>query len=107
MGLRAGLLRESVTLLAPQVTRNDFGEEVTTWVEVVTTRARVDFRAGSRVVDVNEVANPTTVSFIIRRFPSINGYMRLRWRDNLYAIESINYEVTKQSQTIIATLVNE
>ena len=77
MGLRAGLLRESVTLLAPQVTRNDFGEEVTTWVEVVTTRARVDFRAGSRVVDVNEVANPTTVSFIIRRFPSINGYMRL------------------------------
>lgn len=107
MGLRAGLLREVVTITRPVVTRNAYGEEVTTWEEVLTTRARVDYRSGSRVVDVNEVFNPHTVTFTIRRFPDITGYMRLSWRDQLYSIESVNYEPHRQQQTIIAQVINE
>ena len=107
MGLRAGLLREQITINKPTVTRNDFGEESTTWSTVVTTRARVDFRNGTRAVEVNEVFNPYTVSFIIRRYHGLDGYMRILWRGNQYRIMSINLDVTKQQQTIIAEVVNE
>jgi SPP1 family predicted phage head-tail adaptor len=107
MGIRAGLLREKVTILKPVVTRNDYGDEVTTWEQVCTTRARVDFRSGTRAVEANEVVNPYTVTFVIRRFPQLSGYMRLSWHGNLYAIESINSEDHKQQQTIIASVINE
>ena len=65
MGLRAGLLRETITILRPIVSRNDYGEQTTTWEAVASTRARVDFRNGSRAVDVHEVTNLFTVTFII------------------------------------------
>ena len=107
MGIRAGLLRETVTIVAPVVTRNDYGEEVTTWKEVATTRARVDFRNGTRAVEANEVVNPYTVTFVIRRFVELNGYMRLRWHGNEYAIQSINHEGHNQQQVIIASVINE
>ena len=107
MGLRAGLLREVVTIYRPVVTRNDYGEETTVWELVATTRARVDFRSGNRVVEVNEVANPYTVSFILRRFLEIDPHYRLQWRNRYYTIASVNFEPAKQQQTIIAEVVNE
>ena len=107
MGLRAGLLRETMTILRPVVTRNDYGEEVTTWEQVATTRCRVDFRSGTRVVETNEVFGPTTVMFVCRRFYALDVYMRIQWHGRLYAIESVNEEGQKQSVTIIAQLINE
>lgn len=107
MGLRAGLLRESIDILQPTIERNDFGEETTTWTVAASTRARVDFRSGTRLVDVNEVAAPYTVTFIIRRFYALTEYYRLRWRGRLYSIASINFEEAKQMQTIIAQVINE
>lgn len=107
MGIRAGLLRDIVTIVSPVVTRNDYGEEVTTWEEVATTRTRVDFRSGTRAVEANEVVNPYTVTFVIRRFIQLNGYMRIRWKGREYAIESINDEGHNQQQVIIASVINE
>lgn len=107
MGLRAGLLRESVTILRPVATRNDYGEEVTTWEQVATTRCRVDFRSGTRAVETNEVFGPTTVVFTIRRFYSLDVYMRLQWHGKLYNIQSVNEESQKQCITILAELIND
>lgn len=107
MGLRAGLLRETITILRPIVSRNDYGEQTTTWETVASTRARVDFRNGSRAVDVHEVTNLFTVTFIIRRFYQVDGHWRIRWKDRIYNIESVNEEPTRQSVTIIASVINE
>lgn len=107
MGLRAGLLREQVAILRPVVSRNDFGEESTEWVKVTDTRARVDFRSGNRVVSVNEVTNPYTVTFVLRRFVEIEPNFRLAWRGRQYTIESVNSDPAHQQQTLICEVINE
>lgn len=107
MGIRAGLLRESVTILQPVVARNDYGEEVTTWEQVCTTRARVDYRSGTRAVETNEVFGPCTIIFTVRRFYDLNVYMRVQWHGNLYSIQSVNLDEPRQSVIIVAQLVNE
>jgi len=107
MGLRAGLLRESVTILRPVVTRNDYGEEVTTWEQVTTTRCRVDFRSGTRAVQTDEVFGATTVVFTLRRFYTLDVYMRLQWHGRLYSIQSVNEDNAKQYITIVADMIND
>lgn len=107
MGLRAGLLREQIVVKRRTVTRNDYGEEVDTWTDVLTTRARVDFRSGTRMVDVNEVADPHTVTFIVRLNVQVNVYDRIEWRGRLYSVQSVNEEVTRQQITILAQVINE
>ena len=107
MGLRAGLLREVIDIYRPIVTRNDFGEETTQWALVAHTRARVDYRSGSRIVEVNEVTNPYSVTFILRRFISIEGHYRISWRGRLYNIESVNSDPARQVQTLICEVIEQ
>ena len=107
MGMRAGLLREVISITAPVVTRNDYGDEVTTYQPFATTRARVVFRYGSRGDINHEVQNPYTVEFLIRTHLDINPKMLITWRGNSYRIVTINYEQQRQQQTIVGEVVNE
>ncbi len=107
MGLRAGLLRESVTVKRPVVTRNDYNDEVVTYETAFTARARVVFRSGNRAVINHEEQNPYSVEFIIRSFYAVDNMMILEWRGNRYRILSNNFEPYKQQRTIIAELINE
>ena len=107
MGMRAGLLREVISITAPVVTRNDYGDEVTTYEPFATTRARVVFRSGSRGDINHEVQNPYTVEFLIWHISAVEDDVLLTWRGNSYRIVTINYEQQKQQQTIVGEVVNE
>jgi len=39
--MRAGLLKENITILTPIITKNDFGEQTQEWEQKTVTRARV------------------------------------------------------------------
>ena len=107
MGLRAGLLREVVTVKKPVISVNDYGEQVQLWDDVVTTRARVTFNSGQRAVENHEVWNPYQVTFVMRYYHVIDGTMVIEWQGKRYNIISINKNVSQQMMTIIAEVVNE
>lgn len=107
MGLRAGLLREIVTFQRAEITRDAFGEQSTTWHDVLTTNARVVYGGGSRTERNNEVYNTFTVSIIVRSYHNINEQMRILFDGRYYSILSINREQHNQQITIIASVINE
>lgn len=107
MGLRAGLLRHTVTFMTPTITRDAFGEQATEWVDVLSTRARVVYGGGSRRVANNEELNAYNVTFTVRSYHSINDQMRIKFNGRVYAIESLNIDAIAQQAVIITSVVNE
>jgi SPP1 family predicted phage head-tail adaptor len=106
MGIRAGLLTETVTLLQAVTQRDGFGSESTEWTDAGTARARAMFRSGSRGVENGEIWNAVTVDFELRRFANVEGGMRIRWNGKDYHVVSVDYEPRHQRQVVRCELVN-
>ena len=59
--MQAGLLRDKITIERSDVTHNtENGEQVTSWQQVWSGRAKVDFSSGSQLVSNNETINTMT-----------------------------------------------
>lgn len=71
--MQAGLLRDKITIERSDVTHNtENGEQVTSWQQVWSGRAKVDFSSGSQLVSNNETINTITKRVTIRTKPAFN-----------------------------------
>lgn len=71
--MQAGLLRDKITIERSDVTHNtENGEQVTSWQQVWSGRAKVDFSSGSQLVSNNETINTITKKVTIRTKPAFN-----------------------------------
>ena len=107
MGLRAGLLNEYITFRKRVITRDDFGEQSSAWLNVISTRARVVRLSGNRAMENNEVWHPTSLQFIIRSYHNIDNEMEIVYNGNRYNIVFIDVQRLNQLTTITAELINE
>ena len=107
MGLRAGLLNEYITFRKRVITRDDFGEQSSSWQNVISTRARVVRLNGNRTMENNEVWHPTSLQFIIRSYHVIDNEMEIVYNGNRYNIVFIDVQRLNQLTTITAELINE
>ena len=107
MGLRAGLLNEYITFRKRVITRDDFGEQSSAWLNVISTRARVVRMSGNRTMENNEVWHPTSMQFIIRTYHIIDNEMEIVYNGNRYNIVFIDVQRLNQLTTITAELINE
>ena len=107
MGLRAGLLNEYITFRKRVITRDDFGEQSSAWLNVISTRARVVRMIGNRKMENNEVWHPTSMQFIIRSYHIIDNEMEIVYNGNRYNIVFIDVQRLNQLTTITAELINE
>lgn len=103
----AGKLNETITIIKSNTVKDNYGATSTEWIDSVTTRASVRQNSGSKSVVNNEIFTSYTVEFGIRSYHNINEFDRIRWRGNLYVIESIVPERLKNHITIITSLLNE
>ena len=107
MGLRAGLLNEYITFRKRVITRDDFGEQSSAWLNVISTRARVVRMSGNRTMENNEVWHPTSLQFIIRSYHNIDNEMEIVYNGNRYNIVFIDVPRLNQLTTIPAELIHE
>ena len=105
--MRAGELRESITIKEPVVIKDSYGGNVTEWRDVISTRAKVKHDSGSRENQNNEIFHTAIVSFTIRLYHRLNESMIIIWNGRKYRILSIINELYKQSITIKTELINE
>lgn len=110
--MRAGSLSEIISTLQPHIIKNDYGEEVTTWVPgVEKTRANVTYTSEDRRVEagINETVFPAVVVFKVRIYNQrrVKELDRIVWRGEQYQILSIEVDRVIQQLVIKTSKVNE
>jgi len=90
--MRAGELRERVTIQAPNMSQNSYGEETVNWSDVATVWARVEFLGGQenyrRAVD--QAVSTATYRIIMRYRSDVTEEHRIQWRGRYLGILSVH-----------------
>lgn len=103
----SGLFKERIDLMIYTNAPNEYGETVRTLKKVRSTWAKVTHLSGSRTVRNDEIQYPYQKVIAVRYHVNIDENMLIKWKDNLYRIQSIDPNVDLQQKTIICEIVNE
>lgn len=88
--MRAGELRERVTVQAATVSRDDFGAEVITWADVATVWAKVLVKSGREPVLADRPVMLVGYEVTIRLGVAVSQKHRLMWRGKVLDIDAVN-----------------
>lgn len=105
--MRAGLLREQITIQKITNIKDAFGANTTLWVDKFTCRAQVNTNSGNRLNQNNEIIHTYNVTFTIRLYYNVEESDRIIFNGKKYRIISVNKELYKQAINIIGELINE
>lgn len=109
--MQAGLLRDKITIERSDVTHNtDNGEQVTSWQQVWSGRAKVDFSSGSQLVSNNETINTITKKVTIRTKPAFNeklSNLRILIDGEYYRILAKDVKSRDMATIFTCELINE
>ncbi|MCI1681443.1 MAG: phage head closure protein [Bacteroides sp.] len=94
--MRAGLLREIITLLEPTESKAPSGAIRKEYVETLTIKAeKRKITSVNTDIDAKEEFTGNTVVFRTRFYPSINDKMRIKWQDRMYKIILVDKQLDK------------
>lgn len=96
--MRAGNLRQRVTIQDKQATRDSFGEEVITWVELATVWAAVEPLRGREFLDGQMATAEVTTRIRIRHRDDIKPEMRVVFGTKIYDVLSIIHLEERERQ---------
>jgi SPP1 family predicted phage head-tail adaptor len=109
--MQAGLLRNKITIERSDVTHNsENGEQVTSWQQVWSGRAKVDFSSGSQLVSNNETINTITKTVTIRTKPAFNeklSNLRILIDGEYYRILAKDIRSRDMATIFTCELINE
>ena len=87
--MKAGQLRERVTIKSKSVAQNTYGEEVITWVDVATVWAAVEPLRGREFMEGKQITAEVSTKIRIRYRSGITPEMRAVFGSMVYDIQSI------------------
>jgi len=102
--IRAGLMRERVTVQAPSESRNMTGEATLAWQDVGEVWASVDGLSSREVLQAMQANAIASHKVRMRFFPSISHEHRLLWRGRNLEIASVT---ERENRTMHEILVRE
>lgn len=109
--MQAGLLRDKIAIERSNVTHNtENGEQVTSWQQVWSGRAKVDFSSGSQLVSNNETINTITKTVTIRTKPAFNeklSNLRILIDGEYYRILAKDIRSRDMATIFTCELINE
>ena len=109
--MQAGLLRDKITIERSDVTHNtENGEQVTSWQQVWSGRAKVDFSSGSQLVSNNETINTITKKVTIRTKPTFKeklSNLRILIDGEYYRILAKDVRPRDMATIFTCELINE
>ncbi len=105
--MQAGILTENITIKRPTVTKNAYGEEVTEYEVIWTTRARVVHTGGGRIVENESIFYNQTKTLEIREYVPVDYYDIVEWDGRKYRVIDIEPFKKQQKQQIKIELIND
>ena len=104
----AGRMKYKLTLLEPTQTTNDFGEEVTTYIDTVTVHAERVKHTGNRSEEVGEHFPDYSTEFNIRDAHPVEENWRVQQvGGELYTVTNIIPNLDRGYKTLVCVRVNE
>ena len=79
MSMRAGDLREAVTIQVATQATNSYGESTATWAAFANRRAAVEGLTASEAMLTQELATIATHTVRFRYVPGLTSAMRIQW----------------------------
>jgi SPP1 family predicted phage head-tail adaptor len=86
--MEPGKLRHRISIEAPTLTQNGYGEPVETWAEYAAVWAAREDLAGREAFLAQQVRAEITTRFRLRFLPGVTAHMRVRSDGVLYSIAS-------------------
>ena len=105
--MRAGLLKETITIQNQISTKDIFGATSTLWIKKISTKAQVTNNSGNRINQNNEILHTYNKTFTIRLYHNVEDSDRILYKGKLYRIISIDREINTQLINIITELIND
>lgn len=105
--MRAGLLKEPITILENVITINEFGEQSEQWINKIETRARLVNDGGDRTIINGEIFYSNIKTFQVRYYVDIDEFDRIEWCGKQYRVLNIQPDRAKQNKTIRTELIND
>lgn len=104
--MQAGLLNELIEIYKPELTINEYGEQVQTFVKSYETKARVIHSSGSRNIENNEIVNNYSKTLQLRYYVDINETYQIKYQGKMYRVTSIEEVRQYNYKEIIVELIN-
>ena len=105
--MRAGLLKEIITILTPIITKNDFGEQTQEWKQKTVTRARVQHNNGTRTDENGDIFYSMSLTMEVRYYVNVSEYDNIVWNGKKYRILSIIPDKDNNKKIIQIELIND
>lgn len=100
--MRAGELREQVTIQRRLVARDAYGAEVVSWEDAATVWASAEPISGREYVSMRQSQSDVSTRFRTHWLANVDSTMRLLWRGTVYQIaEAINVEARDRELEIL------
>ena len=87
--MKAGPLRQRVTIQEKSALQNNYGEEVITWTDLATVWAEVEPLSGREFLEVKQITAEVSTRIRIRYRSGITPEMRIEFGSIVYDIHSI------------------
>ena len=96
--MRAGELRNRITIQSKTVVQNTFGEEDITWTEFATVWAAIEPLRGREFLDAQMASAEVTTKITIRQRDGISPEMRVVHGSIIYNIRAVIHVETRQRE---------
>lgn len=96
----SGVLKERIDVYRKTVVKNDFGEEVESYIKVHSYRAGVSHQSTRRTVINYEIQYPYTKYLVVRIYADIEDNDIILYKDKYYRITSIEENDDRQNKRI-------
>jgi SPP1 family predicted phage head-tail adaptor len=87
--MRAGELRHAVKVQRPHVTRDSYGAEVVSWVELGTFWCSAVPVSGREYFSASQVNSETTVRFRLRNLAGLTTGDRIQWAGKPHDVQAV------------------
>ena len=105
--MRAGLLKEIITILTPIVKKNKFGEQTQEWKYKFVTKARVQHNSANRTNENGDIFYSSVLNLEVRYYVNVDEYDNIIWKDKKYRILSIIPDKENNKKNISIELIND
>ena len=105
--MRAGLLKETISIYRNEFTKNEYGEETEGWRLVTTTRAGLRHDSGTRAVEDGAIVYTAIKTFQVYYYVDVDDFDRIEWNGKMYRILNIDPVIEQQCKFIRTELIQD
>lgn len=105
--IRSGAISRQVELWKKSVVKNDYGEYIESWSFDKKMRAYTHMQSGRQLMSNDEVFDSMRIRLSLRNQHKIIEQDRIKYLDNMYYVDHVQFSYDRRWSTIVCRRLNE